>query len=72
MCNGAGSHPDANQLTGACRGPSGVGRRRAGLRAERRGPGWGKVMAAAVLLSVVATTGVGIVLTARIMNGIAS
>jgi hypothetical protein len=35
-------------------------------------PGWGKVMAAAVRLSVVATTGVGIVLTARIMSGIAS
>jgi amino acid transporter len=36
------------------------------------GPGWGKVMAAAVALSVIATTGVGIALTARIMFGMAS
>src|SRR6266567_3995839 len=36
------------------------------------GPGWGKVMAAAIALSVIATTGVGIALTARIMFGMAS
>jgi amino acid transporter len=36
------------------------------------GSGWGKVMAAAVALSVIATTGVGIALTARIMFGMAS
>jgi amino acid transporter len=36
------------------------------------GSGWGKVMAAAVSLSVIATTGVGIALTARIMFGMAS
>lgn len=36
------------------------------------GSGWGKVMAAAVALSVIATTGVGIALTARIMLGMAS
>lgn len=35
------------------------------------GRGWGQVMAAAVALSVTATTGVGIVLTARIMYGMA-
>jgi amino acid transporter len=36
------------------------------------GHGWGQVMAVAVALSVIATTGVGIVLTARIMYGMAS
>lgn len=36
------------------------------------GSGWGKVMAAAIALSVIATTGVGIALTARIMFGMAS
>ncbi len=36
------------------------------------GNGWGRVMAAAIALSVIATTGVGIVLTARIMYGMAS
>ena len=36
------------------------------------GPGWGKVMASGVALSVIATTGVGIALTARIMFGMAS
>src|SRR5258708_3517101 len=33
------------------------------------GSGWGKVMAAAIALSVIATTGVGIALTARILVG---
>jgi len=36
------------------------------------GPGWAKVMALAVALSVIATTGTGIVLTARITYGMAS
>jgi len=36
------------------------------------GPGWAKAMAAAIALSVVATTGVGIVLTARIIYGMAA
>ncbi len=36
------------------------------------GNGWGRVMATAIALSVIATTGVGIVLTARIMYGMAS
>ena len=36
------------------------------------GTGWGRVMATAIALSVIATTGVGIVLTARIMYGMAS
>ncbi len=36
------------------------------------GPGWGKVMAGGLALSVIATTGVGIALTARIMFGMAS
>jgi amino acid transporter len=36
------------------------------------GSGWGRVMATAIALSVIATTGVGIVLTARIMYGMAS
>jgi amino acid transporter len=36
------------------------------------GPGWGKVMAGGLALSVIATTGVGIALTARIMLGMAS
>jgi amino acid transporter len=36
------------------------------------GVGWGRVMATAIALSVIATTGVGIVLTARIMYGMAS
>jgi amino acid transporter len=36
------------------------------------GTGWGRVMAAAIALSVIATTGVGIVLTARIIYGMAS
>lgn len=36
------------------------------------GTGWGRVMAAAVALSVIATTGVGIALTARIIYGMAS
>jgi amino acid transporter len=36
------------------------------------GAGWGRVMAVAIALSVIATTGVGIVLTARIIYGMAS
>jgi amino acid transporter len=36
------------------------------------GSGWAKVMALALALSVIATTGTGIVLTARIMYGMAS
>jgi len=36
------------------------------------GTGWGRVMAIAIALSVIATTGVGIVLTARIMYGMAT
>jgi amino acid transporter len=36
------------------------------------GTGWGRVMAVAIALSVIATTGVGIVLTARIIYGMAS
>jgi amino acid transporter len=36
------------------------------------GPGWAKVMALALALSVIATTGTGIVLSARIVYGMAS
>jgi amino acid transporter len=36
------------------------------------GSGWGRVMAIAIALSVIATTGVGIVLTARIIYGMAT
>jgi len=36
------------------------------------GPGWAKVMALALALSVIATTGCGIVLTARMIYGMAS
>ena len=36
------------------------------------GPGWAKVMALALALSVIATTGCGIVLTARMVYGMAS
>jgi amino acid transporter len=36
------------------------------------GPGWAKVMALALALSVIATTGVSIVILARIMYGMAS
>lgn len=36
------------------------------------GPGWAKVMALAIALSVIATTGTGIVLTSRIVYGMAS
>jgi amino acid transporter len=36
------------------------------------GTGWGRLMAVAIALSVIATTGVGIVLTARIIYGMAS
>ena len=36
------------------------------------GGGWAKVMALALALSVIATTGTGIVLTARIVYGMAS
>ena len=36
------------------------------------GPGWAKVMALALALSVIATTGVSIVILARIMYGMAA
>ena len=62
--------PAGHRLTAAAPGPRHLG---PGLRRHRLGgSGWGKVMALALALSVIAATGTNIVLTSRITYGMAS